>query len=376
MATAAISAINLLVSLADLGLGVAMIRFAAPAGEKATEIINTCIAIGWLAAAVLSCLFLLGIPLWASGLSLIRQAPGMATGFVVFAVCWSVLSLQTSAMLARRQALFMFLRYILSSVLSLVLIGVLLKVCGGYAVALLAYNLPVVFLVLISSVFVLPRFFRGYRPLGHLNLAVTWQLARYAGVNHLAGLLWSVPLSVLPLVAASALSLKSAAYFYVPWMTGNSVLSITRAVSVSLFTEGSFSEAAFGRTIKRASLVTAATVLPAAVVLGLWGDVLLGVFGEGYVDIWLLRVVLASVVPFSINSITFVVLRVLKHLKELVALSAFIAASCVVGAYVLAPLLGGIGLALGWLGGHTLASAAILILIVLKGWRTRVPSTT
>ena len=97
---------------------------------------------------------------------------------------------------------------------------------------------------------------------------------------------------------------------------------------------------------------------------GSGGDYVLGLFGQAYVNLSLLRLLLLSVVPFTINSIYFVVLRVQRRLKQIIMFSALIAISILTLASTLVRAMGAEGLAMGWLLGHCLAAIVVSIIAV------------
>jgi O-antigen/teichoic acid export membrane protein len=141
-------------------------------------------------------------------------------------------------------------------------------------------------------------------------------------------------------------------------------------ISFSLFAEGSQNKKGF-RSSALQSLLLIFT-LSAPIVLLLWfqGAHILGLFGKGYIRMSLLRVLLLSIVPFSINSVFFVVLRVQRKLKQIILFSALTAAAALIAARLLVAAYGVDGLAIGWLFGHTL-SALVVALVAARALLAR-----
>ena len=372
IAVAAIAAINLLVVLSDLGLGTAIIGLsAASTGHQGSKVVNASVAIRWISATVAGTVFLVGAMVWAPGLLTIRTEPVMVLVFVAFTVFHGMLALHGAAMLSRRRGAFLFWRFFACGLLSIPLIVVLPLLVPQRWVVLWAYNLPVVLFTLLSATLVLPRFFNGYRILGRFDLPETRRLVDYAPVNHVANLLWIAPLYVLPILAANAMSYEAAAYFYMPWMMGNLLLSMVRSASVSLFAEGSAARHSVERLARETLFFALALALPAGGILWFVGNHFLGLFGKGYMNVTLLRLILMSLLPFAINSVVFVVLRVKRRWKSLLSFSFLIALLSIGLAYVWASAFGIVGLGLGWLVGQSVATLLTLALAPYHYWKER-----
>jgi len=148
-------------------------------------------------------------------------------------------------------------------------------------------------------------------------------------------------------------------------------MSIPQLVSVSLFAEGSYNTAALFSLVKRASLFIVALVAPVMLILWFLGGFILGIIGKNYINVPLLRLFLISIVPYTINTIFFAYLRVSVRLNLLVAISAFLSISVLGLAFTLGPLIGSPGLALGWLGGQTITSLAVLASLAYRYFKKR-----
>ena len=360
LVVAANSAINILVLLSDLGLGRGIVRFASSEVEKALDIVNSSVAIVWIASILLGIVFLIGIPLWAPGLAAIRTEKILEIGFVLFTAVISLLNLQAAAMLSKRRGSFSFWRYSISSLLSIPLLLVFAQIINGVKATFLSFNIPNLLIFLITSLFILPSFFNGYRFFGYFNLGVTLRLTRYASANYIATLLWQIPIYALPLIASNVISAEATAYFYLPWIIAISVLSIPQLVSISLFAEGSYNATALSSLVRKAALFIVLLVTPIILVLWFWGGSILGIIGKNYVNIQLLRLILISIIPYTINVVYSAYLRVSMQLKRLVAVSIIMSISVLGLAYILGSEIGSVGLAIGWLSGQAIASISIL----------------
>jgi O-antigen/teichoic acid export membrane protein len=371
LVVAANSAINILVLLSDLGLGSAIVRFASSEKETAVEIINSSVAIVWIASVLLSVIFIFCIPFLSPGLRNVRDDSFLSISFVLFTSVISLLNLQVAAMLARRRGGFSFWRYSIASFFSIPFLLIFSKITSGVNAAFLSLNLPNVLIFLVTSIFALPLFFQGYKVFGHLNLDNTLKLTRYTSANYIATLLWQIPIFALPLISSNVISAEATAYFYLPWIIAISILSIPQMVSLSLFAEGSYNTNALFSLVRKATIFIAILVTPIILVLWFWGGSILELIGKDYANAYVLRLILISIIPYTINSIYTAYLRVSMQLKRLLALSFTMFISALGLAYILGSVFGGVGLAIGWSIGQTIASTTVLMMYEFDRIRAR-----
>ena len=164
----------------------------------------------------------------------------------------------------------------------------------------------------------------------------------------------------LPRVAINNLSPETTGYFYMSWTLMNFVLLIPRAVASSMFVEGVHGSGNLQRIAARSLLLMIGLVLPIMFSLWFLGHWVLSLFGKAYINTPLLRLLLISVIPFCFNSVLFMSLRVQKRLLKAVVLSGVIAAATIILASLLTTRLGLLGIAWGWLLGHTIPALCVM----------------
>jgi O-antigen/teichoic acid export membrane protein len=146
-------------------------------------------------------------------------------------------------------------------------------------------------------------------------------------------------------------------------MISSVVFFIPSGISQSLFSEGSHFEDKLQQNVKRSLKFTFCFVGPAIIALVLVGKWLLLAFGASYsANSFSLLIILAvSGIPIGLNHIYISCLRVLKRLKELVAVSLFIALTVLVGSYFLMPAIGIMGIGYTWLGAQSIVALYIIL---------------
>jgi len=366
IATAAIAGINLLMALSDLGLGTAIIHFASSDRKAATGLVNTIIALGWICISIATVIFLMGVPFWSPGLMPIRNDIALLFFFFVYSAFNYVLALQDAGMLSQGRASYVFWRNIACNLPSVLLVLPLVNLIGGHGSLFWAYGFPNVIVGLFVGLMILPRAFEGYRFFGTITTDVLGKIAAYGLANYAGNILWGIPAYVLPLIAINTLTAEETGYFFIIWTIANFALIAPRMVSYSLFAESSRNNKNLASASIHSIMLILVLVTPIIVVLWFWGDFILGLFGQSYINLSLLRLLLISIVPFSINSIYFVILRVRRRLKQIILFSALVASSILALASVFVRVMGIEGLAMGWLFGHSLAAVIVSMIVIAK----------
>jgi len=112
------------------------------------------------------------------------------------------------------------------------------------------------------------------------------------------------------------------------------------------------------RTLKLSFLI----LVPAAILVIAFADKLLFLFGRAYVQsgTTLIRILALSSLPLAVNYIYMSMLRVQMRLRTLLILSGGIAATTLVGSYILLRIVGINGTGLSWLGAQTIAAVVVI----------------
>lgn len=357
IATAAVSAMSLLVLLSRLGLDYSLIRFF-PQNDK-NRIFNTAYAIT-TAAAIISCLlFILGIDIFSPALVLLKD-PANAVLFIVFLAASSTIQLTGSAFVALRKTH----RYFLQSLLcgSRVVFVFLLTAFGAMGV----FGAMGAAFVLTAAASLLWLTREGIRLNAAVDTKFLRESMRFSAGNYLTSLFVTAPAHILPLVVLNVLGADSAAYYYVAFSIAALLFTIPAAVSTSLLVEGSHEEE-LPKIIKKSLLLTAALLLPAAAATYVLSGWLLAFIGQGYSaeGSVLLQTLAAASILVAVNTVYLSVLRIRKKVAGLTVLSGITSVSLIIFSYVLMPHAGLAGIGYAWAAAYGVG-AAIIALKVLR----------
>ncbi|WP_129672182.1 lipopolysaccharide biosynthesis protein [Candidatus Chloroploca sp. Khr17] len=356
LTSAALASSNLLLVLCELGLGTALVYFAGLKPDRVVALVNGIVRAGWMTISTATIVFLLGMRFWSPGLAPISDSALLILSYAAFTTLNHILALQDVAMLSQGRARYIFWRTLACNVPSVALLVPLVALLGAQHGLMLAYFLPNIAVGLFVGAVVLPRQFSGYRFFGRFDRDVLGQVATYGSSNHVGNLFWGLPAYILPLVAVNTLTAAETGHFAISWTIANFVLIAPRMIAFALFTEAAQDPNGLRARASHAMLLILALVTPVVLVLWLVGEHILGFFGQEYVQLSLLRMLLISVVPFSINSVFFVMLRVHRQLKHLLLFSGSIALAILGSTITLVPWLRADGIAASWLVGHMLAA--------------------
>lgn len=372
LAAALIAAMSLLATLSRLGMGFGLVRFLPAAGERSSQMINTCLTIGSLTSIVVGVIFLAGLQIWSPALAFIREHPVYIAAFLAFTVVYTLSVLLDNVFIAKRTAKFIFIKNIIAGVLKVPLPIVFAAFFGAFGIFSSA-GLAMAAGLGIALLWFLPRVQRGYLLFPALRREVINDIVPYSLGNYIAGLLSMVPTLLYPLMVVNILGAEQNAYFYIAWAIASIAFTITGSFSSSLFAEGSHQEELLLANTRRSLKVVLLILLPAIVVIFALGDKLLLLFGEAYSQnaTTLLRVVVLSAIPLSVNSIYLTIMRVRKNIKGLIALSSAMACLSLGLSYLLMLKMGLLGVGVGWIAGQGLVAIAIVLYLFYRGYLAR-----
>jgi len=343
-----------------VGLNISLVRFL-PHADKPQDLINSCYTLSGLISLAVAGVFLAGLGFWSPALAFVNQHAVFASAFIVFAVLWTLSNLVDSTFVARRRAGFVLSKNTIFSVLRLPL--PILFVLFFHTFGIVAsWGIAAAVAVAVSIFLFLRRVQDSYKPVPALKLSLLKGMWRYSGGNYLANLFAGCPAFILPLMVVNVLGAEQNAYFYIGWMMAGLLFAIPRAVSQSLFAEGSHFEDKLKENVTKSLKVTYLLLVPAVIVLILAGKWVLLAFGQSYSAnaLHLLWVLSVSSLPLAINSIYFTILRVTGRIKELMAIWGFIVLATLLASYLIMPVTGIIGIGYAWLGAHAVVAIYVL----------------
>lgn len=351
VAAAGVAAMGYLGLVGVVGLEGGLIRFlpvAAPADKP--RLLNVALTGVTLSGIALASAFLLLVDVVAPELGELRRSPVLAALFVVFTTAWTVHTTLIGGYAGLRRTHFVSLQGSTFGVCSLLGIGLMSVVRVPFSV-LIGFGIGLVVSTAFSLCVLLPRATDGhpYRPAFH------WPTLRpmlaFAIPSHVVTIAWFTPTWLLPILVVSLLGAEANAYFYIAWALARLPNEAAFALSLSFTAEGAHDvnnvRARLLQSLKGGFVVLAGTA--AFLVVG--ADLLLAVFGPAYqaASAPLLRLLAIASLPLLITAHYLGFGRVHHRFSRLIPLTIGMAATTLVGTYLLAPQSGLISIGLVWL---------------------------
>jgi|WetSurMetagenome_2_1015567.scaffolds.fasta_scaffold16347_3 O-antigen/teichoic acid export membrane protein len=363
LASALLSSHALLNSISLLGLDISLIRFL-PEDKNPQQLINSCFSVVSIFSALLAVIFLVGTPLWSPVLSYVNGNFVYFILFVAYAVISSLLLMQSQTFIALRSTGFVFAQQMIWHVLKIVLILVMVSF-GSFGI-FSAWNLAAVVALVVGSLFFLRKAQPGYKPVPSINKGSLTKMAQFSIENYVAGVIYSAPSFLIPLMVVNILGAESNAYFRIAFGVATILMAVPLSVTRSLFAEGSKDPQNLKKYIRNSATFIFIILVPASLVILGFGSSILLIFGKEYSQkaLTLLWVLTLSSFPTAIIQLYSVIARIRLKVRPIIYAYSGVAIITLGGSYVLMKQFGLVGAAIGWISGLGLVSVVVGILTV------------
>jgi len=367
IATALISAANLLAVFSLLGFGFGIRRFLPNENDK-QGMINSCLTITFLFSIILSAIFIFGLNIWSPALSFVRENMIFLLFFVVFVFTGSLTNLQQSIFVALRSAELSFIQNITLSVLKLIF--VLCLVAFGVFGIVSSWAIAACIALAVSTFFLTPKRVHSYLPIPTVKKKMIKGMFHISSGNYTAENFAAIPGSVLPLIIVNVLNPEMNAYFFMALAVSGILSTVPLAVNSSLFVEGSYAPEQFRNNVIKAIKFTFLLIIPAILGIFILGDKLLLLFGKAYAEngFYVLCILALSVIPLTINKLYMTIKNVQLKVKPIIYLNVLISTLTIVISYVLMIEIGLIGAAMGYTLSKGIGAAVVLAFVKKEGW--------
>ncbi|KJR98021.1 MAG: hypothetical protein VR68_12080 [Peptococcaceae bacterium BRH_c4a] len=361
-----VAASSLVALLANMGLGIGLIRFLPGANEKAERLINATFTLSGALCIIGALVYLTGIRLFSPPLGFVFESPWMASFFVIFTLAGSLSILTDNSLIAGRVSQYILIKNFMISILKIPLAIIAFKSQYGYGI-FTATGTSLLIVTFLSWFTFLPKVYKGYTPRPAIEKDMTLKMLPYSFANYMANLLNQAPSYIYPLIVLYISGPEESAYFWIAWMMTMVLSIIPGSVSLSLFAEGSHNSNKIGHNGKRVLLLTILITIPAVGSILLLCNWLLGIFGPGYSEHGsaVVRLLSLAIIPQSVNNLFITVNQVKKRAKLIVVQTGAQATISIGLGYWMLEHWGLKGLGMAYTFAH-LTIAAIVIWPLLK----------
>lgn len=372
---AAIAAMTLLSGVSLLSLTTGVVRYLPRAGAASISFVKAAYGVTVVAGIVAALIFVAGIGLWSPGLASLAPAAVLALLFVIGTSTWSVFRLQDDVLAAVRAPDWIPVENGLYSVLKIALLipfAALFTRVGIFA----SWTVPAIAALIPINLLL----FRRLLPVHARATEATAQpivirsMARFLSGDYAGSLLSLMSSTLLPLLVTREAGAIANAYFYLPWVLAQSMMTMAVNMSTSLTVEGSREEETMGRLAGQALLHIGRLFAPVVALILLAAPIILGIFGARYAahGADLLRLLALATFPATVNTLYVGICQVRRSIGPLIAVQAALAVITLGLTWFLLPRVGLIGVGLAWALSQTLVAVSLLLFPMRTVLRTGV----
>jgi len=361
VATALIAAMNLIAAFSKLGFDIGLVKFL-PNEDKRSKIVNLCIFIALGFSTFLSTIFVSGLDLWSHHLKFLKENIFIFIYFTIFAAASAIIQIFYNVFLAYRRAEFSFIQNILWLTLKLILIVFFVNF-GGFGI-FMSWGIAVCLALFLSFIIFIFKLEDNYSLELPMDIYIVKKIFIYSFGNYVAQNFFVLTRNILPLLVISVLGPSMSAYFYIAWSVAFLLFAIPGAVSMVLFTEGSYDIKNIGSNNLKAIKFTFAILLPAILVISVLGDKILLIFGRNYSEnAFKLLIVLAfSGIPLTFIEFKAATERAKGKIRPVIIYYGLISGFTILLSYPLMVSLRLLGVGISWF----IAQCVVTFLIALE----------
>lgn len=376
-ASAAISGMTLVSSLASLGLGTFAMGEAQRTPARRRELVATVLLASGAGAAVLGLVYALCIPLVSRDLRTLSATPSSVAVFVIGAVATAVGMVLDQALVGALNGRVQLARNIVFGVAKIALLGLSgLAVLSASGQVLFGTWVSGIVVSLAVIALVRSRWTCAFVAAVRIEAVRVFRrdIARWVLRHQVLNVGLCLPLLALPVLVITALSAQASATFYISWQLTNAAFVLPGSLATMLYAVGADSRRALAERLRVTLGLSVVLTLAVGVVLTLGAQPILAIFGEQYARNGTTTLIALTVagIPTIVKNHYVTVSRVTGRLDAAVPVVYLGAALEMVGSFLGAHQEGLVGFAIGWV--LALAIEALLMLpLVIRALRADAP---
>lgn len=312
IASAVVSAMILLGSIAMLGLGTLLVgELSRRKGDEAA-LIGTSIAAVTLASIAAALIFAIGTTIFTHDFDVLTSNPLHLLLFVVGVILTALTLMLDQALIGLLRGEVQLRRNIMASIIKVVLLGLMVwlvvDTSGMWIFA--AWVVSMVVSMVIPFRFLAQTF--GTKVIVQLRLMR--ELGTSALTHHWLNLALDAPIRAMPVIVTILLSPVVNASFYIAWMMAGLLFFPVQSLTLVLFAVGAQDEQALAAKVRSTLRLSLFIAVVGYIIMFVTADLLMGVFGESYAAIAAdaLRIVCFASFPLIIKD-HFVAIHRIHH---------------------------------------------------------------
>lgn len=322
-ASAVMSAATLISSIAGLNISMGLIRFL-PESSNPTRMINGAYSTSFVMSILVAVVYIFGIPLWSPELIIIRENLFFGFTFTILVIAATLGTIVRDTFVARRKSIFAFKYTFIANIvrIAFVMIGFSVGAIGLIGSNVMGFSISLCIALCAYLLNVEP----GFKLKFTINRSDINLLLPYSMTNYIAGLLLTLPQTVLPLLVTNMLGPKANGYAYISLNIGGLIATPGYALASSAFAEGANDPENSSKYLLQAVVLGMLITIPIAITVLIFSPKILLFFGQDYPrEATNLLKWLSLSSPFIlVNQLFFAYLRIRKQLLPLIVVSGLV----------------------------------------------------
>lgn len=349
IATAIISSISVIILLSRYGFDQTMVRYF-PFSERG-KVFATTLIVTTIITFILGLIFIFGIDFWSPELSVIK---GYSAIYIFLLIVCSTVTITGVYFIAIRKSEIYLIQSILMG--SRVLFLLPLVYLGIFGIVM-SYGFS---LILALLLLIIPLVKLGITNF-HFDLSFLKESFHFSVANYISGLLIVVSAQILPIIVLNVLGPEATAQYFITYSIASILFMIPTSIGLSLFVEGSHGEN-LEKNVRKSILAVILLLIPAIIIISLYGVNLLSLFGKSYIQNQFLLIVMCCSSLFVGPVYIYIsIKKIQKDLKKLMYISILIFILQIGLSYTLMKSVGIIGIGYAWLSSYGIGVIIILL---------------
>ncbi|HUA13298.1 MAG TPA: oligosaccharide flippase family protein [Candidatus Sulfotelmatobacter sp.] len=313
IAATLIAASSIIALFSALGFDSAIIRHVAKT-KNIKSISNTALTSTAIMSVLVSVIYVTILKITTKKYDFLDSSVLAVCLLIIFYVINVWNSLTNNLFIAIKRSEFILIINIVFGITRILL--VLLLVNLGIKGLLISHALSISIALVLSLIAMRVIFNYSYSP--KINLELLTKLRNYTSHSYLINTFSVLPTYFLPSVILITSGARYAAYFYIVTTITNGLVVIPQATSLSLFAEGAGDKDSLNASALKSVRFIIFMLLPAILILFLFGWFILGLFGNQYATNGYVLLLLLSIVsvPKSVNYVLMTLFRVRENLSK------------------------------------------------------------
>ncbi len=354
--TAAMSAMQLISLLSQLGMVNVANRFVPTAGKATSRLVLAGYGLALAMAFITSVIFVYGVAWWAPSLRFIRDDVTLSAWFIGSTMGWVIFVIQDAVLVGLRQATWVPIENVIYAISKIALLFVFAALLPQYGV-FASWVIPSILIVIPTNLlifgFLIPRHVR--RSAGNNIRLNIGEIARFIAGNYTSTLIWNATVSILPLIVIASVGAEVSAYFYLPWTVAFALDLVSVNMNMSFLTEVATDAARLATYSLKTWLQTMRLLLPAVVIVEVAAPYILQVFGGNYAveGSTLLRLLALSTLGYSFTAHFLEISRARQRNRDAVVAQAVLCGIILVLGVMMLNIWGITGFGVAWFVAQT-----------------------